>query len=199
MVRVFLLALLFALAALATVAYADCTSCFTSVFAQRISSNIDLSFTAQADENVVLPDSVVAVVMQVDGNRTKCLTTTLNKTSASHGIAVYRGSFGAYGSYTHSGRIELAGQIYEFTVPLDGTAGKIGIATDQSPLNRNGVRVQIISAVSVTPDPTLAPAPVGSQLPTIEPAFLIGGAVVLVTIVGAYVDRRRSLARSLIA
>ena len=199
MVRVFLLALLFALAALGTAAYADCTSCFTSVFAQRTSTNIDLSFTAQADENVVLPGSVVAVVMQVDGNRTKCLSTTLSKTSQSHGVAVYRGSFGAYGVYTHSGRIELAGQIYAFTVPLDGTAGTIGIATDQSPLNRSGVRVQVITAAPVTPHPTVAPAAAGVELPRIEPAFLIGGAVVLVTIVGAYVDRRRSLARSLTA
>ena len=199
MVRVFLLAFLFALLALGTAAYAGCTSCFTSVIAQRTSSNIDLSFTAETDEDVVLPENVVAVVMQVDGNRTKCLNTVLTKTSQSHGVAVYRGSFGAYGTYTHSGRIELAGQIYEFTVPLDGTAGKIGIATDQSPLNRNGVRVQVISAAPVTPNPTVAPAPAGIQLPTIEPAFVIGGAVVLITIVGAFVDRRRSLARSLTA
>jgi hypothetical protein len=199
MVRVFLFALLFALAALGTAAYADCTSCFTSVFAQRTPTNIELSFTAQADDNVVMPDSVLAVVMQVDGNRTKCLNTILSKTSQSHGIAVYRGSFGAYGTYTHSGRIELAGQIYEFTVPLDGTAGKVGVAADQSPLNRGAVRVQVISAAPVTPNPTVAPAPAGPGQPTIEPAFLIGGAVVLVTIVGAYVDRRRSLARSLTA
>ncbi len=199
MVRVFLLALLFALAALGTAAYADCTSCFTSVFAQRTSTNIDLSFTAQADEDVALPGSVVAVVMQVDGNRTKCLSTTLSKTSQSHGVAVYRGSFGAYGTYTHTGRIELAGQIYAFTVPLDGTAGKIDVAADQSPLNRNGVRVQVISAAPVTPDPTVAPAPAGPELPRIDPAFLIGGGVILVTLVGAYVDRRRALARSLAA
>ena len=199
MIRVFLLAFLFALAGLGTATYADCTSCFTSVFAQRTASNIDLRFTVQADDNVVLPDSVLAVVMQVDGNRTKCLSTTLSKSSQSHGVAVYRGSFGAYGTYTHSGRIELAGQIYQFTVPLDGTAGTIGIAADQSPLNRNGVRVQVISAAPVTPVPTVAPAPAGLELPKIEPAFLIGGAVVLVTIVGAYVDRRRSLARSLAA
>src|SRR5438034_10559444 len=137
--------------------------------------------------------------MQVDGNRTKCLSTTLSKSSQSHGVAVYRGSFGAYGTYTHSGRIELVGQIYQFTVPLDGTAGTIGTAADQSPLNRNGVRVQVISAAPVTPAPTVAPAAVGLKLPKIEPAFLIGGAVVLITIVGAYVDRRRSLARSLAA
>jgi hypothetical protein len=194
---VFLLASLFALLALGTAAYADCTSCFTSVFAQQTSTNIELIFTARVDQDVVLPGSVVAVVMQIDGNRTKCLNTTLTKTSQSHGLAVYRGSFGAYGTYTHSGRIELAGQIYQFTVPLDGTPGKIEIAADQSPLNRNGLRVQV-SAAPVTPAPTVAPAPPASaQLPKIEPAFLIGGAVILITIVGAFVDRRRSLARSL--
>jgi hypothetical protein len=198
MVRVFLFAFLFALLALGTAAYADCTSCFTSVFAQRTSTNIDLSFAAFADDGVTLPDSVTAVVMQVDGNRTKCLSTTLMKTSQSLGVAVYRGSFGAYGTYTHSGRIELAGQIYQFTVPLDGTPGTIEVATDQTPLNRSGVRVQVIAA-PVTPAPTVAPAPAGPQLPEINPAFLIGGGVVLVTIVGAYVDRRRSLARSLAA
>ena len=199
MVRVFLLAFLFALLALSTAAYADCTSCFTSVFAQRTSTNIDLSFTAQTDGNVVLPDSVVAVVMQVDGNRTKCLNTTLVKTGQSNGVAVYKGSFGAYGTYTHSGRIELGGQIYAFTVPLDGKPGNIDVAADQSPLDRNGLRVQIITAAPVTPNPTAAPAPTGLELPTIDAAFLIGGGLVLITIVGAYVDRRRSLARSLTA
>ncbi len=199
MVRVFLLAFLFALLALGTAAYADCTSCFTSVFAQRTQTIVDVSFTAQADDGVVLPDSIVAVVMQVDGNRTKCLSTTLPKTSQSHGVAVYRGSFGAYGTYTHSGRIELGGQVYAFTVPLDGTPGQIDVAADQTPLNRSGVRVQV-TAAPVTPAPTVAPAPpAGPELPTIDPAFLIGGGVILVTIVGAYVDRRRSLARSLAA
>ena len=194
MVRVFLLAFLFALLALGTAAYAGCSSCLTSVLAVRTSTNIDLRFTAEADDNVVLPDSITAVVMQVDGNRTKCLNTILSKTSQSHGLAVYRGSFGAFGTYTHSGRVELAGQIYEFTVPLDGSAGRIGIASDQSPLNRNGVRVQVVAA-PVTPSPTAAPA--GVQLPAVEPAFLIGGGVVLVTAIGAYIDRRRALARSL--
>jgi hypothetical protein len=198
-IRVFLFAFLFALLALGTAAYAECTSCFTSVLAQRTSSNIDLAFTAQASDDVALPDSVVAVVMQVDGNRTKCLNTTLNKTSQSHGLAVYRGSFGAYGTYTHSGRIELAGQIYAFTVPLDGKPGTIDVAADQSPLNRNGVRVQVVTAAPATPAATVAPAPALPELPSIEPAFLIGGGVILITILGALVDRRRSLARSLTA
>jgi hypothetical protein len=199
MVRVFVLSSLFALLALGTAAYAGCSSCFTSVFAERTPTNIDLSFTARVGDNAVLPDSVAVVVMQIDGNRTKCLSTTLLKTGQSQGVAVYRGSFGAYGTYTHSGRIELAGQIYEFTVPLDGTPGRIDVARDQSALNTNGLRVQV-TAAPATPAPSAAPAaPKGLELPKIDTAFLIGGALVLITIVGAYVDRRRALARSLTA
>jgi hypothetical protein len=199
MLRVFLLSSLFALVALGTAAYADCSSCFTSVFAERTPTNIDLSFTARVGDNAVLPDSVVVVVMQIDGNRTKCLSTTLLKTGQSQGVAVYRGSFGAYGTYTHSGRIELAGQIYEFTVPLDGTPGKIDVAKDQSALNTNGLRVQV-TAAPATAAPSAPPAaPKGLELPKIDTVFLIGGALVLITIVGAYVDRRRALARSLTA
>ena len=36
-----------------------------------------------------LPDSVTAVVMQVDGQRTKCQNITLPKVSGSNGTAVY--------------------------------------------------------------------------------------------------------------
>ena len=170
------------------------------MLAQRTPSNIDLTFTAQASDDVALPNSVTAVIMQVDGNRTKCQNTTLNKTSQSHGLAVYRGSFGAYGTYTHSGRIELAGQIYAFTVPLDGTPGTIDVAADQSPLSRNGALPQVVvTAAPATPAPTVAPSPAALELPKIEPAFLIGGGVILITVLGAFVDRRRSLARSLTA
>jgi hypothetical protein len=194
--RVVALASLLALLALGTASYAGCTSCFTSVLAHRTPTNIELTFAARGSEDTVFPDRVTAVVMQVDGNRTKCLTTTVTKTHESHGAALYTGTFSAYGVYTHSGRIELAGQVYEFTVPLDGTPGTITIAADQSPIERNGLRVQV-TAAPATAAPTLAPAQAaGPQLPSIDPTFLIGGAVVLVTLVGAYVDRRRSLARS---
>jgi hypothetical protein len=194
--RILLLASLFAVLGLGTAAYAECTSCLTSVFAERGNTNVTLSFVARADDDAALPSTVTAVVMQVDGNRTKCQNIQLSKASGSHGIAVYAGTFSVYGIYSHSGRVELGSQIYEFTVPLDGTPGKIAPAADQSPLNRNGLRV-VVTAAPVTPAPTAAPSRPGLELPNIDPAFLIGAAVVLVTIAGAYADRRRALARSL--
>jgi hypothetical protein len=194
--RVFVLASLLLVLALGSAAYADCGSCLTTVFVKPSTTGVTLNFAAHSDDGSALPDNVTAVVMQVDGRRTKCLSFTLSKTSDTHGFAVYSGTFNAYGSYTHSGRVDLGGQIYEFTVPLDGKAGTIGIAKDQTPISRNRIVVQVTAAPTVAP--TNVPARATElQLPTIEPTFALGAAVVLVTIVGAYIDRRRALARSL--
>jgi hypothetical protein len=206
--RVLLLASLFALLGLATVAYADCTSCLTSVFVNRAGTTIDLNFIANADDPSALPSSVNAVVMQVDGQRTKCQNITLPKARTIDGAVVYAGTFSAYGLYSHSGRVDLGGQIYEFTVPLDGKAGTIALAADQTPLGGRSIAVQV-NALPVTPHPVAvyfadaAPAVArgtassGPQLPEVNPTLAIGGGLVLVTIVGAYIDRRRALARSL--
>lgn len=194
--RIGLLAGLFALLSLGLVAYAGCTTCLTSAFVQHDGTSVRLTFTAAADDVSALPSSVNAVVMQVDGQRTKCLTVLLPRVAASHGTGIYAGTFGAYGSYTHSGRVDLGGQIYDFTVPLDGKPGTVQLSADQSPLPNRGFTVQV-TAAAVTPAPTLAPTPSAPSLPSIDPAFLIGGGVVVVTILGAYVDRRRALARSL--
>lgn len=206
--RVLLLASVFALLGLATVAYADCSTCLTSVvFTNRHGTEIDLNFMATSEDPSALPNSVTAVVMQVDGQRTKCQNLTLPKVRTTDGIVTYAGTFSAYGLYSHSGRVDLAGQIYEFTVPLDGKAGTIALAADQTPLAGRGFAVQV-NAVSVTPHPVTvyladaAPAAATATgpalaLPTIDPTFAIGGGLILITIVGAFIDRRRALARSL--
>jgi hypothetical protein len=206
--RVLLLASLFALLGLATVAYADCTSCLTSVFTNRHGTEIDLNFMATSDDPSTLPNSVTAVVMQVDGQRTKCQSITLPKVRSTEGAVMYAGTFSAYGLYSHSGRVDLGGHIYEFTVPLDGKAGTIALAADQTPLANRGLAVQV-NAVPVTPHPVAvylaeaAPAAVadtaqkGPRLPEIDRTFAIAAGLILITIVGAFVDRRRALARNL--
>jgi len=206
--RVLLLASLFALLGLATVAYADCTSCLTSVFTNRHGTEIDLNFVATSDDPNALPNSVTAVVMQVDGQRTKCQNITLPKVRSTEGTVMYAGTFSAYGVYSHSGRVDLGGQIYEFTVPLDGKAGTIALAADQTPLGGRGIAVQV-NAAPVTPNPVAvyfadtAPAdiadttPAGPRLPEIDRTFAIAAGLIVITIVGAFIDRRRSLARSL--
>ena len=200
--RVLLLACLFALLGLATVAYADCTSCLTSVFTNRHGTEIDLNFVATSADPSALPNAATAVVMQVDGQRTKCQNITLAKVRNTDGAVMYAGTFSAYGLYSHSGRVDLGGQIYEFTVPLDGKAGTIALAADQTPLGGRSIAVQV-NAAPVTPHPVAvyfadtAPAavadtaPAGPQLPEIDRTFAIAAGLILITIVGAFIDRRR--------
>jgi hypothetical protein len=200
--------LLLLLALLGTAAYAGCQTCLERIVAERTGTGVTLTIVARsADESFVFPDTGSAVVMQVDGNGTKCLNVhLLSKGSEAPGIAVYSGTFTAYGEKTHSGRVDVGGQIYEFTVPLDGRTGTLAIAADQSPLEV--ARFQNRPVVSVTaapapPAPASVPAasdPAFAGLLELvrQPAFLIGAVVVLITILGAYVDRRRALARTLV-
>jgi hypothetical protein len=207
--RMFLLAslLVLTLAVLGTAAYAGCQTCLERIVAERSATGVTLRIVARsADESFVFPDSGSAVVMQIDGNRTKCLNVgLLRKGSEGPGIAVYSGTFTAYGTRSHSGRVDIGGQIYEFTVPLDGTAGTLAIATDQTRLSAPGTQnrpVVTVSAASASPAAqNVAPVEPGAagflEIAKQQPAFALGAMVVLITILGAYVDRRRALARTL--
>ena len=199
--------LLLLLAVLGTAAYAGCQTCLEKVIAERSGTAVTLTIVARsADESFVFPDTGAAVVMQVDGNGTKCLNVhLLRKGTEGPGIAVYSGTFTAFGEKTHSGRVDVGGQIWEFTVPLDGkTGGTLAYAADQSPLELARFQGRPVVSVTAAPAPS-APATVPAADPAVakllelarEPAFLIGAMVVLITIAGAYVDRRRALARTL--
>ena len=200
--------LLLGLAVLGTAAYAGCQTCLERIVAERSGTGVTLMIVARsADESFVFPESGSAVVMQVDGNRTKCLNVQLlRKGTEGPGIAVYSGTFTAYGEKTHSGRVDIGGQIYEFTVPLDGRTGTLAIAADQTPLAPPGTQnrpVVSVTAAPATPAPTNVPAAAAPAIPGLlqvvqeQPAFLLGAMVVLITILGAYYDRRRALARTL--
>lgn len=200
--------LLLVLGLLGTAAYAGCQTCLERIVAERSGTGVTLTIVARsADESFVFPESGSAVVMQVDGNRTKCQNVgLLRKGTEGPGVAVYTGTFIGYGQRTHSGRVDIGGQIYEFTVPLDGTAGTLAIAADQTPLAPVGTQnrtVVVVTAAPATPAPTNAPAAAGTAVPGLlelvqdQPAYLLGAMVVLITILGAYFDRRRALARAL--
>ena len=195
------------LGAAATAAYAGCQTCLERIVVDRSATGVTLMIVARsADESFVFPETGAAVVMQVDGNRTKCLNVgLLRKGSEGPGIAVYSGTFRAYGEKTHSGRVDIGGQIYDFTVPLDGSAGTLAIAADQTPLASVGtqnVPVVSVTAAPAPPAPASVPAATDPAVAGLldlvqQPAFVIGAMVVLITILGAYVDRRRALARTL--
>lgn len=204
--RAILIASFLTLAAIGSVAYAGCRTCFEAIVAERTDSTVTLTITATSGQDVpAFPPSVTAVVMQVDGQRTKCLTLILQKAAQANAFAFYVTTFSAYGQKAYSGRVDVGGVIYEFTVPLDGRAGTFAVAVDQSALQVGRIAVQATAAPATpaaTPAPTRAPQVAESLLnkaaqTATQPVFLLGAFVVVVTLVGAYVDRRRALARSL--
>jgi hypothetical protein len=200
--------LLLLLAVLGSAAYAGCQTCLERIVAERSGTGVTLRIVARsADESFVFPESGSAVVMQIDGNGTKCLNVhLLRKGTEGPGIAVYSGNFTAYGEKSHSGRVDIGGQIYEFTVPLDGRTGTLAISADQTRLASPGTQNRPVVSVTAAPAPpapanvpaAAAPAVPGIlQLAQAQPAFLLGAMVVLITILGAYYDRRRAHARTL--
>lgn len=160
-----LTSLLLALA-LGSAADAKCRLCIESISAQTtdgtggFGKQITLRLTARSSEGGILPESATAVVMQVDGDRTKCRTVVLQRTGVAGGLGTFAGSFNAYGQTTHSGRLDLGGEVYDFTVPLNGQPGTVQLvvfATGTAPTTQ----VQAPPAVAQVPA-----APVRAALPS---------------------------------
>jgi hypothetical protein len=165
--------------------------------------------------DLALPDSATAVVMFFNGNRAKCLNSPLRKANVdSSGLATYRGNIpnyfgGAQGqTMTYTGRAEVAGDVYEFTASTDGKPGTAKIVTDGTTVNAVAATPAATQTV-VTPVPiataaaTLAPAAAQAPQPATDPwtpvrqpMTWLAALAILATIAGAYVDRRRALARA---
>lgn len=215
--RVVLMASLLLTLALGTGADAKCRVCVSSVRADKADSGTTLLFEVQAIDGATLPETGTAVVMQVDGNRAKCLNVPVSKTGVSGGIASYRGALPAYyGSASstiasYSGRVDFAGDVFEFTVPTDGKPGTSQLVTAAA-------AGQVASTATTAPTaaptavPTTAPTaqPVATAEPQVagssgipsplqQPVAWLGLAAILATLAGAIFDRRRALARATVS
>lgn len=155
----------------------------------------------------VAPEYASGVVMQIDGNRTKCLSLGLNRTTDDGKTVVYKGMFSGYtpsaattqGSY--EGRLDVGGTVYEFRVPLDGTPGKITLLDVVAPpVLPQQVRAPAAAATpvpvsqAVTIDEVPAPAP-GIFDRVASPdgqGALLGLAVVSFLAATLLVERRRT-------
>lgn len=214
--------------AFGSLADAKCLACLESVKIDTENGSTLLRFTARTSDPAAFPETGTVVVMQFDGNRGKCLTVSLIRTgittdpNAGPGqpaaIATYVGRFNfIYQNATVlAGRADLEGSIYDFTVPLNGTPGKITVSSYQGTISGAGAPTIITpQPVTITPDPatidprllaTAAPqaqpapaaAPLAGLIDTVstQPVAWLGLIVVLVAIVSAYFDRKRSLTRA---
>lgn len=206
--------------AFGAVADAKCAVCLETAQIQTENGGTTLRFTARSMNGQAFPETGTAVVMQFDGNRGKCLNVSLVRTGVDGDRATYVGRFdwiykGAVGL---AGRVDLGGSIYDFSAPIDGTPGTIGLASYQGSIAGQGAAPIVApQPVTITPDPatidprllaTAAPEPVSQPAYVAQPVQnlfdglsqnsvgLLGLIVVVVAIVSAYLDRKRSLARA---
>jgi len=203
--------------ALGTVADAKCRVCVSSVRIDKADSGSMLLFDVQSIDGATLPETGAAVVMQVDGNRSKCLNVPVAKIGTSGGTSSYRGAlptyYGAASSTiaSYSGRVDFAGDIFEFTVPTDGKPGTSQLVTAAA---AGGATTTAVSAATTAPTtaPTVPPAtaPVATSAPETaassafasplqQPMAWLGLIVILAALAGAYADRRRALARAAVS
>lgn len=208
--RLFAVSTLLLTLAFGTAADGKCRTCVESITADRSGAGATtLMVQVLNDEGASLPASATAVVMKVDGEnaRLKCATVGLIRTSGPDPLrSVYTGSLGSYasGSSEISGRLDIAGDIYDFRVPLDGTPGPIqmitaAVARESQPGSNVVQPVPLRAAAPASlPEPAAAPATAetaGAAAVDLGVPALLGLAVIAVTIAGAYFDRRRALAR----
>lgn len=194
--------------ALGTVAEAKCQVCVESVKAEKIDSGMALRFTARAVHATSLPETGTAVVMQVDGNRSKCINVSLRKVDESGGLATYAGQLTSfYGNTTFTGRVDIGGDIHEFVAPLDGRAGTLQLVTAAT---AGSVASAATSAPTTAPTTAPAATAVATAAPQVAPAISLpspaehpvvwlGAIVIVATLAGAFVDRRRAMARATVA
>ena len=220
--------------AFGSIADAKCAVCLESVRIETEGGGTLVRFNMGAHDPAAFPETGTAVVMQFDGNRGKCLNVSLIRTgidtSGGPGqwpaVATYVGRFNFVyqGATTLSGRADIAGTVWDFSVPLDGKPGTIGVSTDQRAINVVAAPAVITAPVVITPDPATrdprlaataapeaqpatqaqsAPAaqPASPALPlidsmTTQPVAWLGLVVIIVALVSAYFDRKRSIARA---
>lgn len=212
-----LASVLFILAA-GSPAEAGCRLCVESVTAQATGGSgagwgksFDLRVVARAADQASIPGTATAVVMQVDGDRSKCLTVSLVRSGIEGGLVTYSGSFTGYGQATHSGRLAIGSEVYDFTVPLNGEPGQVklidGAAATQT-IAQRPIAVVPAPAIQAPAVATAAPIPAaarpesgrereaaaGLSVPD-QQGILIGIGVVAFVAGSVLLERRRSAAR----
>lgn len=199
--------------ALGSVADAKCRTCISSIRIDKTDSGAMLLVDVQALGGATLPESATAVVMQVNGNRSKCLNVPVLKTGTKGDVASYRGALPTfYGSGSavdsYSGRIDIAGDIFDFTVPTDGkpgtsqliTAAAAGAVTTTTTVSAATNVPTTAPTVAPAAQPTTATAPETTSFtvpgPLQQPMTWLALVAILATLAGAFVDRRRAIARA---
>lgn len=206
--RLIALATLLFTAALGGASDAKCRMCVESISAQTNDGTagwgkqITLRLAARATDGLAFPANATAVVMQVDGDRSKCITVALYRTDVSGGLAAYVGTFTAYGQTVHSGRLDVGGDVFDFTVPLDGAPGTVTLVGVAPPPTAAPVPQTVVVPVTApqaaqpaSPAPASAAAPPFDLSAPDRQGMLLAFGVIVFIGASVYVERRQARAR----
>ena len=161
------LALLMILAAIgvsASAATADCALCADNVALQTRDGQpwtdgkpvtLVVHVTRHAD-GVVIPPSAVAVVMQTDGDRTKCLDVPLKLVSSDVSAGLYAGLFFPFRAARYDGKLSVGDDVSDITFDVNKLVAGAAPAGDlpaAEPIDTAAAPVRFLAA---TQTPLLA-------------------------------------------
>jgi hypothetical protein len=134
------LALLFILASVgvsATAASADCVNCVASVSLQTRDGQpwtagkpVTLVVRTERHAPGTIPASALAVVMQTDGDRTKCLDVPLKLVSSDGNGALYAGLFFPFRAAKYDGKLSIGDDVADLTFDVNAIAAGAAPAGD---------------------------------------------------------------------
>jgi hypothetical protein len=180
-----LLLILSSIGLTATAALADCVNCVDNVSLQ---TRDGLAWTAGKPVTLVVhvtrqaagsvPPSAVAVVMQTDGDRTKCLDVPMKLVSSDGSTGLYAGLFFPFRAARYDGKLSVGDDVSDVTFDVNKVAAGIAPAGDlpaAEPIDTSAAPLTFVSS---------------AQLPLVA-----GGAIAFWTIVGlVFLGRQRRAA-----
>ncbi|HAF10064.1 MAG TPA: hypothetical protein DCK98_08305 [Chloroflexi bacterium] len=121
----------------ASAAAADCGLCVSNVSLQTRdgqpwSAGTPVTLVVQVDRHALgaIPSSAVAVVMQTDGDRTKCLDVPLKLVSSDGSSGLYAGLFFPFRAARYDGKLSIGDDVSDITFDVNQLVAGVAPAGD---------------------------------------------------------------------
>lgn len=147
------------LAPAALTASASCTVCVESVALQTRdglpwSSGKPVTLVVNVDHatSVALPASALAVVMQTDGDRTKCLDVPLKLVKSDGGTGLYAGVFFPFRAARYDGKLAIGDDVSDVTfdvTKMTSGAAPAGDLPAAEPIDTSAPALTFVSAAEL--------------------------------------------------
>ena len=160
-----LLLILSSIGVAASTAAADCVNCVDSVSLQTRDGQpwsagkpVTLVVHMQRHAQGAVPPSAVAVVMQTDGDRTKCLEVPMKLVSTDGASGLYAGLFFPFRAARYDGKLSIGDDVSDVTFDVNKVAAGAAPAGDLPAAERIDTAAAPLTFVSTSELPQVAGA-----------------------------------------